>query len=98
MKEVDADDTLQKVLEVFCPETWNDDTATVVVKVSDSRDGGYDKFSLKNTIGLVKRIRKTDILWINFEKSLFPTSTVPVKNAFEILKGASDEKLFQLRF
>ena len=92
MKEVDTDDTLQKVLEVFRPETWNDDTAAVVVKVSDTRDGGYDKFSLKNTIGLVKRIRKTDILWINFEKPLFPTSTVPVKNAFEILKGASDAK------
>ena len=91
LKEVDSDDSLEKILDDFGPDTWGQNLNIVAVKVSTSRDGSYDKFNLRNTVNLVMKILKSDVLWIRFEKSI-TVSSVPIKNAFDVLRNASNSK------
>ena len=87
--EVNKTDTLKALLDKYGPESWGQEI--VKVKASSSRSGSFDKFSLTNTISLVARILKTDVVWFVFEKeTLFPKT--PLKNAFEVLKGASNSR------
>ena len=90
LQEVKEEDTLEQILECFGPDSWLENN-NVTVKISDSRNGCYDIFSLKNPVYLVMRILKTEILWINFTKPI-ATSSVPVRNAFDVLRGASEAK------
>ena len=91
LKEVEMCDTLGKLLDEFGPDTWSEGLDCVSVKVSSSRNGSYDKFNLQNTVCLVMKILKTDVLWIVFDKPV-TVSTVPTRNAFDVLRGASDAK------
>ena len=91
LKEVLSEDTLETILEDYGPDTWGQNSNTAAVKVSSSRDGGYDKFNLRNTVNLVMKILKSDVIWIRFEKPT-PVSSVPIKNAFDVLKNASNFK------
>ena len=60
-------------------------------RVSSSRSGSFDKFSLTNSVSLVSRILKTDVIWVQYEKIATPNN-LPLKNAFELLKVASKVK------
>lgn len=91
ISEVNKDATLGSVLLAEGPEDWTSQD-NIVVKVSSSRSGNYDKFSLTNSISLVSRILKTDIIWIIFEKAFADPVTLPTRNAFEYLKNASKSK------
>ena len=62
------------------------------MKVSHSKSGTYDKFNLKNTVGLVLCVLKSDVLWIKFEKSLPPPSKQVPKNAFKLFFNAQNRK------
>ena len=90
ISEVDKNATLGSVLLAEGPEDWTSQD-NIIVKVSSSRSGNYDKFSLTNSISLVSRILKTDVVWIIFEKEAVPV-TMPTRNAFEYLKNASSAK------
>ena len=68
LKEVESDDTLEKILDDFGPDTWGQNVNIVAVKVSTSRDGSYEKFNLRNTVNLVMKILKSDVLWIIFRE------------------------------
>ena len=65
--------------------------SNILVKVSSSRSGCFDKFSLTNSVSLVSRFLKTDVIWIQFEKTATPVN-LPLKNTFDMLKGASNAK------
>ena len=43
--------------------------SSLTVKISATKSGGFDKFSLRNSVSLVLRVLKTDVLWIVFQKS-----------------------------
>ena len=90
LSEVPGSYTLGKVLEIIGPDDWGGESAGIVVKVSNSKSSSYDKFSLSNSVDLVMRILKTDVLWVKFEKPLPPKA--PVKNAFDILRSAQVQK------
>ena len=90
LSEVPGSYTLGKVLEIIGPDDWGGETAGIVVKVSNLKSSSYDKFSLSNSVDLVMRILKTDVLWVKFEKPLPPKA--PVKNAFDILRSAQVQK------
>lgn len=90
ISEVDKNATLGSVLLAEGPEDWTSQD-NMIVKVSPSRSGNYDKFSLTNSISLVSRILKTDVIWIIFEREVVPV-TLPTRNAFEYLKNASSAK------
>ena len=93
LQEVWSGDTFLNLLEYFGPEVWDvADSGSVTVQISNSRNGSFDKFNLKNTVGLAMKILKTDVLWVNFLKAI-KSSNISVKNAFEIMKGASNSKL-----
>ena len=90
ISEVNRIATLGSVLLAEGPEDWTSQD-NITVKVSSSRSGNYDKFSLTNSISLVSKILKTDVIWIIFEKKVVPV-TMPTRNAFEYLKNASSAK------
>ena len=46
---------------------------------------------MTNSVSLVSRILKTDVIWIQYEK-ISTTNNLPLKNAFELLKVASNAK------
>ena len=72
LMEVAKDATLESIIfQHECSEDW--DVSSIRVKVSSSRSGSYDKFSLRNSVSLVARILKTDILWIIFIRFQLPT-------------------------
>ena len=70
--EVARCDTLGKVMEKFGQDDWGDAATNIVVKVSHSKSSSFDKFHLNNTVDLVLRVLKTDVLWMKFEKILPP--------------------------
>ena len=86
--EVAKCDTLGKVIEKFGPDDWGDADSDILVKVSHSKSSSFDKFHLNNSVDLVLRVLKTDVLWIRFEKPLPPPTKMPTKNAFEVLRSA----------
>ena len=89
--QVEKSATFESVLEGECPEGWEEATENIKVKVSAARSGSFDKFGLNNTVGLVSRILKTDVIWVIFEK--FSTPIVfPTRNAFDVLKSAASSK------
>ena len=90
LMEVAKDATLESIIfQHECSEDW--DVSSIRVKVSSSRSGSYDKFSLRNSVSLVARILKTDILWIIFDK-VSTSNKRPVKNAFDMLKSGANLK------
>ena len=91
ISEVDKTATLGSVLQKEGLESWSADDANIQVKVSSSRSGCFDKFSMTNSVSLVSRILKTDVIWIQYEK-ISTTNNLPLKNAFELLKVASYAK------
>ena len=91
LTEADKNATLGSLLMAEGPENWTTQE-NIQVKVSSSRSGSYDRFSLTNTISLISRVLKTDVIWIIFEKLSIPSSILPTKNAFDVLKSASKSK------
>ena len=91
LTEADKCATLGSLLVAEGPENWSSQE-NIQVKVSSSRSGSYDRFSLANTISLISRVLKTDVIWIIFEKFSIPSSNLPTKNAFDVLKCASKSK------
>ena len=91
LTESDKSATLGSLLVAEGPENWTSQE-NIQVKVSSSRSGSYDRFSLTNTISLISRVLKTDVIWIIFEKFSIPSSNFPTKNAFDVLKCASKSK------
>ena len=90
--EVDRDETLAQVVDKFGPDDWGEISTHIWVKVSHSKSRTYDKFKLNNTVGLVLRVLKSDVLWIKFEKSLPPPSKKVPKNAFKLFFNAQNRK------
>ena len=45
-----------------------------------------------NSVDLVLRVLKTDVLWIRYERTLPQPAKVPIKNAFEVLRLAQVQK------
>jgi hypothetical protein len=72
--EVDRKEKLSDLVESHGPDDWGDLSTTIVTKVSQSKSSPFDKFNLNNSVDLVLRVLKTDVLWIRFEKSLPPVS------------------------
>ena len=67
--EVDKNSSLESILVGGDkPEDWTNEN--IRVKVSSARSGSYDNFTLKNTVSLVARILKTDVIWVVFGKVL----------------------------
>ena len=67
--EVDKNSTLESILVgEDKPEDWTNEN--IRVKVSSARSGSYDSFTLKNTVSLVARILKTDVIWVIFGEVL----------------------------
>ena len=91
ISEVDKTSTLGSVLQKEGVESWTADDSDIQVRVSSSRSGSFDKFSLTNSVSLVSRILKTDVIWVQYEKIATPNN-LPLKNAFELLKVASKVK------
>ena len=61
--EVEGSRKLGDLLSLFGLEGWSTiNWNEVVVKVSSSKSGGFEKFSLDNSVDLVLRILKTDVL------------------------------------
>ena len=89
--EVDREETLAHLVNKFGPDDWGDISTHIWVKVSHSKSGTYDKFNLNNTVGLVLRVLKSDVLWIKFEKSLPPPSKQVPKNAFKLFFNAQNK-------
>ena len=88
--EVDKNSSLESILVGGDkPEDWTNEN--IRVKVSSARSGSFDNFTLKNTVSLVARILKTDVIWVIFEK-VIASNTVPVRNAFDLMKNASSSK------
>jgi hypothetical protein len=73
------------------PEVWQRNEE-VSVKISSCKTGGFDNFSLKNTVGLVLRVLKADVLWIVFEKKT-ARPVIETKNAFDVLRKAQAVKV-----
>ena len=89
--EVNKSESLGDLISQYGPENWGSDHSDVFVKISSSKSGGFDKFSTRNTVDLVVKVLKTDVLWVVFERSV--TKSIPqVKNAFDLLKRAQVEK------
>ena len=91
ISEVDKTSRLGSVLQKEGEESWTADDSNIQVRVSSSRSGSFDKFSLTNSVSLVSRILKTDVIWVQYEKIATPNN-LPLKNAFELLKVASKVK------
>jgi hypothetical protein len=89
--EVNKSDTLEELLEKCGPEGWEGTLGSIEVKVAHSKQASFDKFNLKNTVDLILRVLKSDVLWIKFEKT-FPKINLPTKNAFEVLFSAQNVK------
>ena len=86
----DKSTTLRSILEEKGPPAWL--AMDVSVKVSTSRSGHYDKFSLDNQVNLVSQILKTDVIWVIFERNTPPPIVICPKNAFDVLKQAAKSK------
>ena len=97
LTESDKSATLGSLLVAEGPENWTSQE-NIQVKVSSSRSGSYDRFSLTNTISLISRVLKTDVIWIIFEKFSIPSTNLPSKNAFDVLKCASNRRDCQIKF
>ena len=63
---------LGDLVSQFAPDGWarDGDQSSIVVKISSTKSGGFDKFSLMNSVSLVMRVLKSDVLWITFEKGV----------------------------
>ena len=61
--EVGRCDTLGKLMEKFGPDDWGDQDTNIIVKVSQSKTSSFDKFNLNNSVDLVLRVLKTNVLW-----------------------------------
>ena len=46
LNEVQIDDTFEKLLDYFGPKSWNEDSKNVTVKISNTRNGSYDRFNI----------------------------------------------------
>ena len=92
--EVNRFDTLGEIVQKFGPENWGDlpPGDGIGVKVSHSKSASYDKFSLNNTMDLVLRVLKSDVLWIKYEKTQPAKPPFPTKNAFQVLFTAQNQK------
>ena len=69
LQEGSRSDVLGDLVSLHGLEGWQSNEEEVSVKISSCKAGGFDKFSLKNTVSLVLRVLKTDVLWIVFEKN-----------------------------
>ena len=77
------------ILTKHGPEDWHP-FEDVTIKSSSSRSGNFDKFSLSNSVELIGRILKTDVVWVIYEKqNVLRTRSLPTINAFEVLKNAA---------
>ena len=70
--EVERSMKLSQLLEKFRPDDWGDFLTSITTRVSQARSSTYDKFNLNNSVDLVLRVFKTDVIWIKFEKDLIP--------------------------
>ena len=92
--EVEGSRKLGDLLSLFGLEGWSTiNWNEVVVKVSSSKSGGFDKFSQNNSVDLVLRILKTDVLWVIFEKCVREPPPLLINNAFDLLKQAQTTKV-----
>ena len=93
--EIEKNSTLESVLLSVGPaqlKSADNNEENIEVKVSSSRSGSYDKFSLNNTVSLVSRVLKTDVIWIIFEKQMPPPVQLSTINAFDLLKTAANAR------
>ena len=81
---------LSQLLEKFGPNDWGDFPTSITTRVSQARSSTYDKFNLNNSVDLVLRILKTDVIWITFEKEIIPVSKKVTQNAFQVLFDAQN--------
>ena len=80
------------ILSKHGPEDWHP-FEDVTIKSSSSRSGNFDKFSLSNSVELIGRILKTDVVWVIYEKqNVLRTRSLPTINAFELLKNAASAR------
>ena len=90
--EVKDCELLSDLIPQYGSDSWDGDQSGVSVKISSCKNGGFDKFSLTNSVGLILRVLKTDVLWIVFEKS-FVKPVFETVNAFDVLKEAQVGKV-----
>ena len=95
LQEGSSSDVLGDLVSRHGPEVWQRNEE-VSVKISSCKTGGFDHFSLKNTVGLVLRVLKADVLWIVFEKKT-ARPVIETKNAFDVLKKPKRLKCFPKR-
>lgn len=92
--EVQGSSLLGDLMSQFAPDGWaggsGGEQSSICVKISSTKSGGFDKFSLMNSVSLVMRVLKSDVLWITFEKNV--SKPVDVPNAFAILREAQANK------
>ena len=87
--EVEGSRTLGDLLSLFGPDGWSSCSWNeVIIKLSTTKLGGLDKFSLNNSVDLVLRILKADVLWLVFENP-----PLIGRNAFDLLKQAQTAKV-----
>ena len=80
------------ILTKHGPENWHP-FEDVTIKSSSSRSGNFDKFSLSNSVELIGRILKTDVVWVIYEKqNVLRTRSLQTINAFELLKNAASAR------
>ena len=71
--QVEKSATFESILKVEGADVWDESSLdNINVKVSAARSGCYDKFGLNNSVHLVARILKTDVIWVIFEKVSAP--------------------------
>lgn len=93
--QVEKTYTFERIMKEEFSDIWDEveeSMESIKVKVSAGRSGSYDKFGPDNTVNLAAKILKTDVIWVIFEKISPPVSTLPVRNAFELLKTAANSK------
>ena len=81
--------TLPVMEHLVCSETFS----YLRQKVPGNLFGGFDKFSLNNSVDLVLRRLKTDVLCVIFEKCVKEPPPLLVKNAFILLQQAQTAKV-----
>ena len=92
--EIEPKETFQQLLLKFGPEDWEGGSSSIGVKVSHSKSASFDRFNLGNTVDLARRILKTDVLWVKFERTAINQDphTLATKSAFQVLFNAQNRK------
>ena len=81
LHEVQSTALLDDVLDQCGPENWRSNMSSLTVKISATKSGGFDKFSLRNSVSLVLRVMKTEKekFWKELNMSpLLKTKNLPI--------------------